>query len=54
MKKKTELTAFMDTLNANKKNLTRQQYRTIKGQALKGNVMDARKGLQKVLKRRCG
>lgn len=48
---KTELTQFLDTLKYNKKNLTRQQYRTIRGQALKGDVMDARKGLQKVLKR---
>lgn len=51
---KTELTQFLDTLKYNKKNLTRQQYRTIRVQALKGDVMDARKGLQKVLKRRCG
>ena len=51
---KTELTQFLDTLKYNKKNLTRQQYRTIRGQVLKGDVMDARKGLQKVLKRRCG
>lgn len=51
---KTELTQFLDTLKYNKKNLTRQQYRTIRGLVLKGDVMDARKGLQKVLKRRCG
>lgn len=51
---KTELTEFLESLKANKRNLTKQQYRTIRGQALKGNVMDARKGLQKVLKRRCG
>ena len=49
---KTELTQFWDTLKSNKKNLTRQQYRTIRGQALKGDVMDARKGLPKVLKQR--
>lgn len=52
--RKTELTEFLDSLKSNKRNLTLQQYRTIRGQALKGNVMDARKGLQKVLKRRCG
>lgn len=51
---KTELTEFLENLKSNKRNLTRQQYRTIKGQALKGNVMHARKGLQKVLERRCG
>jgi hypothetical protein len=37
-----------------KSNLTAQQYRTIKGQAVKGNIADARKGLHKVLKRRNG
>ena len=51
---KTEKSQFLDTLKFNKKKLTRQQYRTIRGQALKGDVADARKGLQKVLKRRCG
>ena len=51
---KTELTQFLDTLKYNKKNVTRLQYLSIRGQALKGDVMDARKGLQKVLKRRCG
>lgn len=51
---KTELNQFLDTMKSNKKNLTCQQYRTIRGQALKGNVMDARKGLQRVLKRRNG
>lgn len=34
--------------------LTPQQYKTIKGQAVKGNIADARKGLQKVMKRRNG
>ena len=51
---KTELSRFLDTLKSNKKNLTFQQYRTIRGQALKGDVADARKGVHKVLKRRCG
>lgn len=54
MKKKTELTVFMDTLNANKKNLTRQQFRTIKGQAFAGDIKGAEKGLYKLLERRCG
>jgi hypothetical protein len=54
MESKTELTAFMDTLNANKKNLTRQQYRTIKGQAFAGDIRGAEKGLYKLLDRRCG
>ena len=43
---------FFRELKNNRPNLTIQQYRTIKGQAIKGNVMDARKGLHKVLKRR--
>lgn len=51
---KTELTEFMKTLNANKKNLTRQQYCTIKGQAFAGDIRGAEKGLYKLLDRRCG
>lgn len=51
---KTELTRFMKTLKANQKNLTRQQYRTIKGQAFAGDIEGAEKGLHKLLERRCG
>ena len=51
---KTELTELLKTLNANKKNLTRQQYRTIKGQAFAGDIRGAEKGLYKLLDRRCG
>lgn len=51
--RKTELSAFRETLDANKKNITRQQYRTIKGQAFAGDVGGARKGLYKLLERRC-
>ena len=54
MKPKTGLAAFMDILNANKKNLTRQQYRNIKGQAFAGDIKGAEKGLYKLLDRRCG
>lgn len=43
---------FFKELKNNRPNLTIQQYRTIKGQAIKDNVMDAQKGLHKVLKRR--
>ena len=43
---------FFKLLKANKKSLSVQQYKTIRGQALKGNVADARKGLQRVLMRR--
>ncbi len=51
---KTELTGFMKTLKANQKNLTRQQYRTIKGQAFAGDIKGAEKGLYKLLERRYG
>lgn len=44
----------MKTLKANQKNLTRQQYRTIKGQAFAGDIKGAEKGLNKLLERRCG
>ena len=47
-----ETIEFFKELKCNRPNLTVQQYRTIKGQAVKGNIMDARKGLHKVLKRR--
>ena len=47
-----ETIEFFKDLKNNRPKLTAQQYRTIKGQAVKGNVMDARKGLHKVLKRR--
>lgn len=47
---------FFRELKGSRPNLTVQQYRTIKGQAVKGNIADARKGLRKglhkVLKRR--
>lgn len=43
---------FFKELKNNRPNLMVQQYRTIKGQAVKGNIADARKGLHKVLKRR--
>ena len=45
---------FFKELKSNRPNLTAQQYKTIKGQAVKRNIVDARKGLHKVLKRRNG
>ena len=45
---------FWRELKQQRGNMTKQQYRTIKGQAVSGKVLDARKGLQKVLKRRNG
>ena len=47
-----EINSFMRELKSNRQNLTAQQYKTIKGQALKCSVADARKGLYKVLGRR--
>ena len=51
---KTELTEFMKILKCNKQNLTCKQFRTIKGQAFAGDIAGAKKGLDKVLERRCG
>lgn len=50
----TELNQFMKMLKIKKENLTRQQYKTVQGQALSGDLEGARKGLAKLLKRRCG
>lgn len=47
----TELNKFLDSLHGNKKKLTQQQFRTIKGQAMSGNVDGARKGMQRVIRR---
>lgn len=47
-------TQFWRDLKNSRQHLTKQQYRTLKGQAVKGNVMDARKGIQKILHRRAG
>lgn len=47
-----EQSDFLKELKSQKHNLTKQQYSTIKGQALKGNVNDARRGLTRVLGRR--
>lgn len=47
-----EQSVFLKELKGNKNNMTMQQYRTIKGQAKKGNVEDARRGMYRVLGRR--
>ena len=47
-----ELAAFMKLLKSHRCSLSRQQYLTLKGQALSGDVMAATKGLQKLLRRR--
>lgn len=51
MKANTD-TQFWRDLKNSRQHLTKQQYRTLRGQAVKGNVMYARKGLQKILMRR--
>ena len=53
MKSNIDVT-FWRELKASRPMLTKQQYRTIKGQAVKGNVMAARKGLQRIQQRRHG
>ena len=40
-----ELIEFMKTLKANKKNITRQQFRTIRGQAYAGDINGASGGV---------
>lgn len=42
----------MNLLKANRDKLTRQQFRTLKGQVLAGDTTGATKGLQKLLKQR--
>lgn len=42
---------FLRRLKANKKRLTVQQYKTIRGQALAGDVIGATKGLNKLLRK---
>ncbi len=46
-----ELTEFMELLRQRRHRLTSQQRRTIKGQALAGDVKGALKGLRRILKR---
>ena len=43
---------FWRELKNNKPYLTKQQYRTIKGQAIKGNMDAARKGMLRIQQRR--
>ncbi len=53
MKSNTD-TQFWRDLKNSRQHLTRQQYRTLKGQAARVRVRDARKGLKKILHRRVG
>ena len=45
------LNSFMKKLKNSRPYLTKQQYRTIKGQALSGDVDGAQKGLNLILRR---
>lgn len=45
------LNQFMKKLKNSRPNLTKQQYRTIKGQALSGDIDGAEKGLNSLLRR---
>lgn len=47
-----ELADFMEQLKSNKVKLTRQQFKTLKGQAIAGDVDAAQKGLNKLMNRR--
>lgn len=41
---------FLKDLNNQKQKLTKQQYKTIRGQALAGDVQGASKGLRKLIR----
>ena len=43
---------FWRELKQQRSNITKQQYRTIKGQAVKGNMDAARKGMLRIQQRR--
>lgn len=43
---------FWRELKKQRGNMTKQQYRTIKGQAVKGNIDAARKGMLRIQQRR--
>ena len=47
------LNSFMRKLKNSRPYLSKQQYRTIKGQALSGDIDGAEKGLNSLLNRRC-
>lgn len=47
-----ELKPFLVTLNIHRKQMTQQQYRTIKGQILAGETEAAMKGLHRLMRKR--
>lgn len=46
-----DIRTFMKVLHANKGVLTRQQFTTLKGQALSGNIAGAYQGITTLIKR---
>ena len=51
MADRNELTVFLHKLKFHRPKLTRQQVRSLKGQALSSNISGAEKGLSKILER---
>lgn len=49
--KKMDMNLFMKQLRKYKENLTKQQYKTLKGQAVAGDIVGANKGLRKIIQR---
>jgi hypothetical protein len=47
-----EKSEFLKALKQKKNKMSVQEYRTIKGQALKGDVMAAKRGMDRVIRRR--
>lgn len=50
--KKVSRSLFMKQLKDQKERLTRQQYKTLQGQARAGDIVGANKGLIKLMRRR--
>lgn len=46
----TVINSFLKVLDKNRKRISPQQYNTLKGQAVKGNLECAEKGLAKLLR----
>lgn len=47
-----ELSNFIKKLKSNSPILTRQEFRTLKGQAINGDLIGAKKGLEKLIERK--
>jgi len=46
-----EISRFIKYLKKHKGMLTKKQFKTLKGQALSGNINGAEKGIQKIIER---